>query len=77
MQSLGAIGHRRISLSMVAVTLVLLAIRPLARAPLIIVDANSPSLTDALDITLTNTGSGSVTLGGFSFGISVTDSQSH
>lgn len=65
------------SLSMVVVAFVLCAAPPLARASLIIgvqnVGANSPSSADALDVTLTNTGPGSVTLGGFSFGVSVTD----
>jgi hypothetical protein len=73
----GVIRCARTSLSLVVLALVLFAAPPLARASLIIsvqsVGANSPSSADALDITLTNTGPGSVTLGSFSFGISVTD----
>ena len=46
-----------------------------ARAGLIVsvvsVTANAGSTSDALDITLTNTGPSAVTVGGFSFGVSV------
>ncbi len=73
----GVITRARTSLSMVVIPLVLFAAPPLARASLIIsvqsVGANSPSSADALDIRLSNTGPGSVTLGSFSFGVSVTD----
>jgi hypothetical protein len=73
----GVLRRARTSLSMAVIALVLFAAPPLARASLIIrvqnVGASSPSSADALDITLINTGPGSVMLGSFSFGISVTD----
>jgi len=59
---------------MLAASSTLLAPGP-ARADLIVsvesVTANAGSTSDALDITLTNTGPSAVTVGGFSFGVSV------
>jgi hypothetical protein len=73
----GVIRRARTSLSMAVIAFILIAAPPLAQASLIIgvqnVGANSPSSADTLDVTLTNTGPGPVTLGGFSFGLSVTD----
>jgi hypothetical protein len=73
----GVITHVPASLSAVLVALVLIAVPPSARASLVIdvqsVGANSPSSADAFDVTLTNIGPLSITLGSFSFGVSVTD----
>jgi hypothetical protein len=68
--------YRRSRLPLLLATLLGLTLAASARADLIIVAesavANAPSSNNNLEVILQNTGPGSVTIGGFSFGVSVT-----
>jgi hypothetical protein len=68
--------HRRLRLPLLLATLLGLTLTASARADLIIVAesavANAPSSNNNLEVILQNTGPGSVTIGAFSFGVSVT-----